>query len=260
MGSQVQQKTGFTIVELLIVIVIIAILATITVVAYNRIIAKAHAAAYSAAADTLQKQMQLTGVSGDPATIFIDPNQLVSYSCWGDPSDYPATADFAAGECFSLLNGMYKYSVNPTVMSQFKAANPSMSSPHGLVTAYEPLTQARGRGIVFWYDKYNKKMQLFWVAPDLSGCGRGTATNAKQLYQPFIDLYTPILATLKKAKDGSLSLVQAQAELEQALGEPLGETLTMDVVDAFIGAIEPIMNINQDPTYSNSYCQLEFNL
>lgn len=48
------QKTsrGFTIVELLIVIVIIAILATITIVAYNGITARAHTSAAQAAAQT----------------------------------------------------------------------------------------------------------------------------------------------------------------------------------------------------------------
>lgn len=54
-----QTKTrGFTIVELLIVIVVIAILAAITIVAYNGITTRANASAAKGNATTLQKKME----------------------------------------------------------------------------------------------------------------------------------------------------------------------------------------------------------
>lgn len=53
-----RKDRGFTIVELLIVIVIIAILAAITIVAYNGIQARANAGAAQQAANTLMKKVE----------------------------------------------------------------------------------------------------------------------------------------------------------------------------------------------------------
>lgn len=50
---------GFTIVELLIVVVVIAILAAITIVSYNGITTKANASSAKATASTLQKKIEL---------------------------------------------------------------------------------------------------------------------------------------------------------------------------------------------------------
>lgn len=83
--KQTKQK-GFTIVELLIVVVIIAILAAITVVAYNGIQARANNAASQSAANTVMKKIEAynaintgypnvttaaaltTALNGDPTT------------------------------------------------------------------------------------------------------------------------------------------------------------------------------------------------
>ena len=52
-------KSGFTIVELLIVVVVIAILAAITIVSYNGITTRANASAAKATASTWQKKIEL---------------------------------------------------------------------------------------------------------------------------------------------------------------------------------------------------------
>ena len=52
------KKQGFTIVELLIVIVVIAILAVITIVAYNGIQARAHTSSAKTAASSLRKKLE----------------------------------------------------------------------------------------------------------------------------------------------------------------------------------------------------------
>ena len=57
MTKQIKSK-GFTIVELLIVIVVIAILAAITIVAYNGLQARARASAAQSAAETMQKKIE----------------------------------------------------------------------------------------------------------------------------------------------------------------------------------------------------------
>jgi len=57
MTKQIKSK-GFTIVELLIVIVVIAILAAITIVAYNGIQARAHTTAQKTTAENLAKKVE----------------------------------------------------------------------------------------------------------------------------------------------------------------------------------------------------------
>ena len=57
MTKQIKSK-GFTIVELLIVIVVIAILAAITIVAYNGIQARAHTTAQKTTAENLAKKIE----------------------------------------------------------------------------------------------------------------------------------------------------------------------------------------------------------
>lgn len=53
------RQSGFTIVELLIVVVVIAILAAITIVSYNGITTQANASAARSTANTVQKKVEL---------------------------------------------------------------------------------------------------------------------------------------------------------------------------------------------------------
>lgn len=59
------KQTGFTIVELLIVIVVIAILAAITIVAYNGIQARSRDASRDAAANSIKKGLELYRTQND---------------------------------------------------------------------------------------------------------------------------------------------------------------------------------------------------
>lgn len=75
MKSWAQKQTGFTLVELLIVIVVIAILAAISVVAYNGIQQRAIQTKLETTASTVEKKVQLKKVvdglatpTGNPAT------------------------------------------------------------------------------------------------------------------------------------------------------------------------------------------------
>ncbi len=58
------KNQGFTIVELLIVVVVIAILAAITIVSYNGITTRANASAAASAAGTVQKKAELYAADG----------------------------------------------------------------------------------------------------------------------------------------------------------------------------------------------------
>jgi len=62
--SNTQDQKGFTIVELLIVVVVIAILAAITIVSYNGITNRANASAAASTAASLQKKAELYAADG----------------------------------------------------------------------------------------------------------------------------------------------------------------------------------------------------
>lgn len=67
-SSRIKQQKGFTIVELLIVVVVIAVLAAITIVSYNGITNRANASAALATAASLQKKVELFAADGPTGT------------------------------------------------------------------------------------------------------------------------------------------------------------------------------------------------
>jgi len=80
------KNQGFTIVELLIVVVVIAILAAITIVSYNGITNRANASAAASLAAAVQKKVELYAgepdTNGYPATIADLTNATNSAKTW----------------------------------------------------------------------------------------------------------------------------------------------------------------------------------
>lgn len=93
-----RKQTGFTIVELLIVVVVIAILATVTVVAYNGIQSQAKNTTFLAAMDAYEKAMRLYFAAHGtyPSTHL---NGVYEQTCLGE--DFDATTDYSENKCFS---------------------------------------------------------------------------------------------------------------------------------------------------------------
>ena len=110
---------GFTIVELLIVIVVIAILAAISIVAYNGIQTRAENSKTVTAVSSWVKALQLYKIDKG--------NYPPTHSCLGDSSTYVGSH---AGRCWALINDP-TWVVNPTFLSQMSdyiGSNPSPSS------------------------------------------------------------------------------------------------------------------------------------
>jgi prepilin-type N-terminal cleavage/methylation domain-containing protein len=113
-------RHGFTLVELLIVIVVIAILAAVSVVAYNGIQERADDSKAAYAASTYAKAIRM---------YITDGGQLPAGnpSCLGDPSHCPATGNFQAEECYvgtrngQRLDSGYKILYNSSISSQLDA-------------------------------------------------------------------------------------------------------------------------------------------
>ena len=102
---------GFTIVELLIVIVVIAILATVSIVAYTGIQQKARVSALSSALQQASKKLATYAVDGngypaDLATIGIADSSGVSYQYSYNNTANPATY------CVTATAGATSYKVS----------------------------------------------------------------------------------------------------------------------------------------------------
>lgn len=101
-------KSGFTIVELLIVIVVIAILAAITIVAYNGIQQRARASSASTALNQANKKLALYAIDNsaypaDLATAGITDTSDVTYQYSYDNTASPATY------CVTATSGSVSY-------------------------------------------------------------------------------------------------------------------------------------------------------
>jgi prepilin-type N-terminal cleavage/methylation domain-containing protein len=125
MGTSLKRSFGFTIVELLIVIVVIGILAAITVVAYNGIQNRAKASSASSAATQAAKKIALYQadtstypLTGNLNTAGVSNDNGITYQYTSDGSSYCLTASVSgvsynisntssvqAGACSGQVNG-----------------------------------------------------------------------------------------------------------------------------------------------------------
>lgn len=128
---------GFTIVELLIVIVVIAILAAISVVAYVGIQQQADDARIRAAVNTYAKALSLYAVDHGSTP----PGEWV---CLGREEDYPAADGFAAGQCSSGgANNMWSQSVMDALMPYVSRI------PNPLYSVRSDVYGGKVRGIIY---------------------------------------------------------------------------------------------------------------
>lgn len=94
-----KHNRGFTIVELLIVIVVIAILASITLVSYSGIRERAHNVVILSAVDSWVELLSASYVLNGTVAINFAPDHGGGI-CLGDPADYPAISQLAKNECY----------------------------------------------------------------------------------------------------------------------------------------------------------------
>lgn len=140
---------GFTLVELLIVIVVIAILSSITVVAYNGVQDRAKTAVIYANAKQLANAVAIYGQ--ETGTL---PSQ--NYSCFGEAANFPSTSLNNTRYCWNIRYGSDVWnqaSVHSTssVSSQLSSVMDSTSFKYDLIQlsdtdGYEHAVRG------FWYN------------------------------------------------------------------------------------------------------------
>jgi type II secretory pathway pseudopilin PulG len=194
-------------VELLIVIIVIAILATVSVVAYNGIQRRAGTIAYTNAARDTEQYIRINEVTGDfqrhPSTSEEElqaAGYLIAFillgalgipspggDCIGNIADYPATQDFEEGECYRITttdtNGetlTEGYKINPELSTRLSESG--MTLPKNLPVVRRSGTlnnltykiSARGIYVIL----LEKVSYIMWNPPDSTSCGSGTNLGA----------------------------------------------------------------------------------
>lgn len=159
---------GFTIVELLIVIIVIGILAAISIVGYQGIQNRAKNAAFQSAIVATEKGLRMYEVDhgGFPAPTDVNSGAPGTVVCVGEAADYPAHNDFTAGSCVSPLDS--GSIVSPVVNAALKEY---MNLPK--VAQYETRTSVfSARGILYRY--YNShSVALSYLIEGDQTCGYG---------------------------------------------------------------------------------------
>jgi prepilin-type N-terminal cleavage/methylation domain-containing protein len=159
--SAINKKSGFTIVELLIVVVVIAILAAITTVSFSGITDRAKAASQVSAVIGYAKI-----INAYAATNGAYPVPTAIYACLGNPSGQNSCGSTTGGQNACGYGG-----VTVDALLNTKLATVA-TLPVVPWNTYQ-CAAAAGRGIIYAYYSATSVMIYFWVngstCPTISG-------------------------------------------------------------------------------------------
>lgn len=138
------RKTGFTIVELLIVIIVLAILAGVVIVAFNGLTRRAQVTDLTTTMTAISKAMEADKAfnmgsypTDLPSNTDISPNINVSYS-GGDSGTY-------------CIDGVHKADSNLKMFITQESKDPKYGDcSSGEDTAYNPYTSSHGAPVELW--------------------------------------------------------------------------------------------------------------
>ena len=99
-----KKQTGFTIVELLIVIVVIGILATITIVAFNGIQNRARQLKIDSDMRNLKTAINIARVNNGSSTYGVTSSYATGSQCWGKPTGTDLATLASTDGCWAAYN------------------------------------------------------------------------------------------------------------------------------------------------------------
>lgn len=183
---------GFTIVELLIVIVIIGILAVIAVITYGGIQQRARSALWLSRADQWEKFLRQEAVLS--STGKLPRSSSSQYRCLGRSIDeFPAEGAFQQGECVVAVSddntsrNTYGLIYSQSFMDQFQsgAKPPAGKLPTFNIRAYGGNYYVRGLYLWIPSQSDSRPPQLEWDSNIADDCGRGVSLDSGT--NPFYD-------------------------------------------------------------------------
>lgn len=170
MWAKHKRQYGFTIVELLIVIVVIAVLATISIIAYNGIRQRATTASVNSAIDQWVKLIRAEAIKSS----YSIPDG--TGSCLGrDISDFPQENGFNSGVCVTL-DGATQISYNSAAFSSWSTSQPRINGKLPITELSLGGSKYRARGI--WIHSSNlaaREVNLAWIPQISDQCAKGTS-------------------------------------------------------------------------------------
>lgn len=171
-----QKSSGFTIVELLIVIVVIAILAAITIVAFSGVQDRAKQSSRVATVDGWQKILLSYKVLNNEYPALA--NGEVFTTCLA--TNLPKTADFDEGVC-AVIGSTATASINTEVMDKLRGAGATLPQDTFPITIanYPGFVQKmRAPTYSMTVENGTKKFGLSYTQAGRHDCARGTANTA----------------------------------------------------------------------------------
>lgn len=154
---QFKNNQGFTIVELLVVIVVIGVLAGITIVAYNGIRERANDTKRATALDQYVQALQIYKASNGH---FLTVDNDRKAACLGSRDLYPASGIFGVGECYiedgespitvdDDFNDAIKLTINPLPDG---SQTPLVYDSYGIRGALYIGDPVNDKGFILYYD------------------------------------------------------------------------------------------------------------
>lgn len=171
MLTNIQRQSGFTIVELLIVIIVIAVLAGVTVTAFKGVSDRAYVSKAGTAVGTFQKLLEM--YKSQYGT-YPHPGGSSLSVCVGQTNNYPVVSGFAAGEC-GVDNSVVVSSQLNTALSAYTSSIPDGSLPYQMWTAGYPNDGGK-RGVIYRYYNPGTAYQISYSLPNTQRCPIGVTS------------------------------------------------------------------------------------